>query len=128
MYGGDCDKYLETVIPALIRYLDIGLCSKQAIITEEMNLLVGEIRRSQTDLQASERTLSKALSAFSHYTGNPSKREKCDSTVAALTEAIESAEDEQHSLLERAVQLSEKVCALYSSNELSAPAKHCMDV
>ena len=126
--GRDCDKYLETVIPALIRYLDIGLCSKQAIITEEMNLLVGEIRRSQTDLHASERTLSKALSAFSHYTGNPSKREKCDSTVAALTEAIESAEDEQHSLLERAVQLSEKVCALYSSNELSAPAKHCMDV
>ena len=62
-----------------------------------MNLLVGEIQRSQTDLQASERTFLKALSAFSNHTGNPSKREKCDSTVAALTKAIESAEDEQHS-------------------------------
>ena len=43
--GRDCDKYLHTVLPGLIKYLDIGLCSKQATICtcEEMNMLLGEI-------------------------------------------------------------------------------------
>ena len=43
--GRGCDKYLHTVLPGLIKYLDIGLCSKQATICtcEEMNMLLGEI-------------------------------------------------------------------------------------
>ena len=102
--GRDCNKYLHTALPGLIKYLDIGLCSKQATICEEMNMLLGEIRRSQSDLQVSERTLSTALSAFADYSSNPSKKEKCNITINALTEAIEHAQDKQ----ERAIDLSQK--------------------
>ena len=128
--GRDCDKYLHTVLPGLIKYLDIGLdlCSKQATICEEMNMLLGETRRSQSDLQVSERTLSTALSAFADYSSNPSKKEKCNITINALTEAIEHAQDEQELLLTRAIELSQKVCALYSTTELSPAAQYCMDV
>ena len=91
-------------------------------------MLLGEIRRSQSDLQYSDRTLSTALSAFADYSSNPSKKEKCNITINALTEAIEHAQDEQELLLTRAIELSQKVCALYSTTELSPAAQYCMDV
>ena len=68
------------------------------------------------------------MSAFADYSSNPSKKEKCNITINALTEAIEHAQDEQELLLTRAIELSQKVCALYSTTELSPAAQYCMDV
>ena len=75
-FGDYCSNPSKKEKSNIIKYLDIGLCSKQATICEEMNMLLGEIRRSQSDLQVSERTLSTALSAFADYSSNPSKKKR----------------------------------------------------
>ena len=125
--GRHTDTFLKKTVPCLIWYLDFHLCDEQQTITEGIQHHIQQIRKSQTDLQLNQQTLTGALRALEEYVEAPSNEMKCQFTVNALNEALENAEDEQLGLLETAVDLAEKLNGVYGDKPLGQHAQTCLD-
>ena len=128
LVGRDCDAFLEDTIPTMIRYLDFSLCDKQHTMCEEMMSIAGEIRTSQSELQANERSLSDAMTSLVEYAKNPTKQDVFQTTVEALDEAVTAAQEDQKTLLHQGITIAKNVSSLYENEELSPPAKYCMSL
>jgi hypothetical protein len=128
LVGRDCDTFLEDTIPTMIKYLDFAFCDKQHTMCEELVSLAAQVRTSQTELQANERSLEQAMCGLLSYAQNPTKSEVYEITVKALDEALSSAQHEQQQLIQQALSIAKKICGLYESVDLSPAAQYCMSL
>ena len=79
-------------------------------------------------MQANERSLSDAMTSLVDYAKNPTKQGVFQTTVEALDEAVTAAQEDQKTLLHKAITIAKKVSSLYENEELSPPAKYCMSL
>ena len=86
------------------------------------------MHRSQSDLQANNRQFSKAISSLLEYVEHPSQRQSCEATVNLLREEVDTSHEEQQQLLDKAVQLTNKLYNLYGERPLGHTARECMDM
>ena len=108
LVGRDCDTFLEDTIPTMIKYLDFALCDKQHTMCEELVSLAAQVRTSQTELQANERSLQDAMTGLLSYAQNPTKSEVYETTVEALDEALTTAQQDQQELLRQALTIAKR--------------------
>ena len=126
--GRDSEKALCYAIPCMIRYCDITLCDPQQRLLESTHELIPLLRKSQTELQASQHTFSDALTALQDFTEHPSQLNKCKSTLESLEIALENAEQSQSQLILEAISLAERIFSLYDDKPLGPTASVCMDI
>ena len=124
LVGRDCDTFLADTIPTIIKYLDFSNCDKQHTMCEEMNFLAASIRSSQTELEATSRSLEDAMNALTDYAQNPTNQEVFCSTSDILNDAVDVAEGHQKEAIGKAIAIAKKVSSTYNTEDLSPPAKY----
>ena len=126
--GRDSEKALCYAITCMIRYCDITLCDPQQRLLESAHELIPLLRKSQTELQASQHTFSDALTALQDFTEHPSQLNKCKSTLESLEIALENAEQSQSQLILKAISLAKRINSLYDNKPLGPTASVCMAI
>ena len=83
-------------------------------MAEQLNVLSGQLRKSQSELQVAQMTIQNATAAISDLIDNPTDSEVAESTMETLNKALEDAETEQVQVIKNALSLINKIQGLYT--------------